>query len=447
MGGFLGLNWIIGRTMRHSIRAIALAIPVLFPSLVGAQDVPLAWDFSEVWRAGGLDAPEWAQFTRPGEVAFDGSGNLYVVDGAALHIVKVGPDGSLVTTIGRAGEGPGEFGLIFGMIVWPNGSFVVNDARRNGLQLFSADGTFDRMVRWHPAISRPGLSFGSARTMSPRTMRPGPRPGILYAQGTDAGFGRMLGAAAELAGSEPEENGADERMIEALDLSGDVVSGQTLLEAWRPPRPEGTNAEIDLGDLASMLGTIAAKPVFEPELVWDVLPGGAIAYADSSTYTIRIVRGGAVLNTLTRLIAPQPVTGAIQSRAREGMLRVADGERAVEGSEIPGIDMTAAQRELGAAMRASIENMTFYPEVPIIARIRATPDGFVWVRRQDPVNEDNDGLIDVFDPEGSYVGTFPRVGLRMPHAFGPSGLVAYWETDDMDIPSIVVYRLPANLRR
>ena len=59
----------------------------------------------------------------------------------------------------------------------------------------------------------------------------------------------------------------------------------------------------------------------------------------------------------------------------------------------------------------------------------------------------DDGPIDVFDPEGNYVGTFPRGGLRMPRAFGPDGLVAYWETDDMDILSVVVYRLPANLRR
>ena len=131
--------------MRHCTRAIALLIPVLFPTVLGAQDVPLAWDFSEVWRAGGLHAPEWAQFTRRGEVAFDGSGNLYVVDGAAHHILKVGPDGSLVTTIGREGEGPGEFGLIFGVIVWPDGSFAVNDFDRNGVQLFSADGRIERI--------------------------------------------------------------------------------------------------------------------------------------------------------------------------------------------------------------------------------------------------------------------------------------------------------------
>ena len=428
--------------MKYRTPAIALMIAVLFPASLGAQDVPLAWDFPEVWRAGGLDAPEWAQFTRSGDVAFDGAGNLYVVDGEALHILKVGPDGSLLATIGRPGEGPGEFGLILDLIVWPDGSFAVNDSRRNGLQLFSADGGFERVVRWRPATGQLDLPFDAARTM-----RAGPRPGIVYAQGSDTGMGRMFGALAELLGNEPQEEGADERMIEALDLTGDVVASETLLQAWRPPRPENANTEFELGDLTSMMATMTEAPQFEPDLEWDVLPGGIIAYADSSTYTIRIVRDGAVLNTLTRPIAPRAVTRAMESRMREEMLRAADEEPDVVIRGPAGIDMEDMARQAQAARRETIENMTFYHEVPVISRIRTTPDGFVWVRRQDPVDEDNDGRIDVFDPEGSYVGTFPNDGLRMPRAFGPDGLVAYWETDEMDIPSVVVYRLPENLRR
>ena len=419
--------------MTHHTRAIAPLIPFLCPPLLSAQDVPLAWDFAEVWRAGGLQAPEWAEFTRRGEVAFDGSGNLYVVDVEALHIVKVGPDGSLVATIGRAGEGPGEFGLIRDAIVWPDGSFVVRDPARDGLQLFGADGRFQRVVRWRSMEGR--LEFPSG---SKWTVRPGPRPGVLYAQGPDAGFGLVFGARAE----------ADERMVEALDLAGDVVAGELLLEAWRPPRPERANAEIEPGNVASPRYLIDV-PYFEPELEWDMLPGGAIAYADSSTYTVRIVRDGVVLNTLTRPIAPQPVTRAMESRMRDGMLREVERESGVYGSgrsPDEARELAARGRQVLAAAREAIENGTFYPEIPVIGQIRTTPDGFVWVRRQEPLpggprregrawTAGNDGPIDVFDPEGNYVGTFPGGGLRMPHAFGPGGLVAYWETDELDILS------------
>ncbi len=34
----------------------------------------------------------------------------------------------------------------------------------------------------------------------------------------------------------------------------------------------------------------------------------------------------------------------------------------------------------------------------------------------------------------------------MPDAFGPDGLVAFVETDDLDVPVITVWRLPAEIR-
>ena len=407
-------------------------------ALLTAQDIPLSWDFDEVWRAGGISAPVWAEFTRSGEFAFDGGGKLYVVDPEALHIVKVGPDGSLVATIGREGEGPGEFGWIDGIIVWPDGSFAVNDDLRSGLQLFGADGSFQRVVRWRPMEGRLEMHLGASWDM-----RPGPCPGILYAQGPEAGFGLVFGAVAE----------ADERTIEALDLGGDVVAGEVLLEGWRPPpRP---------GNAAATMRTIDV-PYFEPKLEWDVLPGGAIAHADSSTYNVRIVRDGVVLNTLTRPIAPRPITRAMESRMRDAMLLAVDGQFGVEvtgRSTDMARGIAARRRAAWAAARETIENAAFHPEIPVIGEIRTTPDGFVWVQRQDPGPEGPRrvehlgwtaaaaGPIDVFDTDGNYVGTFPAGGLRMPGAFGPDGLVAYWETDDLDILSVVVYRLPENLRR
>lgn len=418
--------------------------PVLLPVLHG-QDRPLAWDLPEVWRAGGLDAPEWALFAWPDEMGFDAEGNLYVTDSEANHIIKIDADGRLVTTIGRPGEGPGEFVSLYKVLVWPGGSFMANDGGRDVFHLFDADGNFQRMVRWRAVTGTISLDFNSTRTM-----RPGPGPEIIYAQGTDRGLTRLYGALADRIGSEKVEE-ADERTIESLSLDGDLVRSETLLEAWRPPHLETPAAEIDVGNTESMYGALADAPHFEPELRWDVLPGGAIAYADSSTYRVRNVRDGTILNTLTRPIAPQPVTRAIESRVREELLRELDEEDDeepdVEFTGVSGIDLAAIDREVAAAARKSIEEMKFYPEIPVIAEVRGSADGFVWVRRQDAVNDDDHGPIDVFDPDGNYRGTFPAGGLGMPDAFGWDGLVAYWELDEMDVPSIVVYRLPASLRR
>ncbi len=40
------------------------------------------------------------------------------------------------------------------------------------------------------------------------------------------------------------------------------------------------------------------------------------------------------------------------------------------------------------------------------------------------------------------MGTFATGVTEIPGAFGPDGLAAYIETDDFDVPTIVVRRLP-----
>ena len=425
--------------MSRSSRAIALITPVLFAPFLHAQDRPLAGDFQEIWRVGGLDAPEWAQFTRRDDMAFDGHGNLYVVDGEAGHILKLDAAGRLVTTIGRPGEGPGEFEALYGVVVWRDGSLAANDGGRDVFHLFDADGAFQRMVRWSAAT-------GITDTNVTRTMRPGPRPGVIYAQGKDAGLRAVFAAMEALAGNKDSEKMVDERTIEELDLAGDLVIGEVVLEAWRPARPEV--AEVDLSDTENLMSVLNRAPHFEPELRWDVTPGGAIAYVDSSVYEVRIVQDGVTVNTLTRAIAPLPVTRALASDIRDRMIRELEAREpmAISGPLPPGVDPADIQRNSREAARRQIENMEFYPEVPVVGQVRVAWDGSVWVERRDPSDEDANGAVDVFGSGGAYQGTLAAGGLGIPDAFGPGGLVAYWQFDEMDVPSIVAYRLPASLR-
>ena len=57
-----------------------------------------------------------------------------------------------------------------------------------------------------------------------------------------------------------------------------------------------------------------------------------------------------------------------------------------------------------------------------------------------------DGPIDVLTVGGEYVGTYPTDATEMPDAFGPNGLAAFIEFDDMDVARVVVRRLPAEVR-
>ena len=48
--------------------------------------------------------------------------------------------------------------------------------------------------------------------------------------------------------------------------------------------------------------------------------------------------------------------------------------------------------------------------------------------------------MDILDSDGGYLGTvFPELG-RIPDAFGPNGMVAFIEEDELGIPRVEVRR-------
>ena len=101
---------------------------------------------------------------------------------------------------------------------------------------------------------------------------------------------------------------------------------------------------------------------------------------------------------------------------------------------------------LREAQRAGVENMQFHSEVPVIAAVRVTWEGGLWIERSTEPGTSGPGPIDVLVADGGYVGTFPTGRLEMPDAFGPDGLAAFVDTDEFDVPVITVRRLPREVR-
>ena len=182
----------------------------LVPVVATAQDRPLTADFSEVYRVGGLAAPEWAQFSGRGPVGFDGSGSLYILDFGAPQVVVIDTLGRLVGTVGRAGEGPGEFGFPFKLVVWRDGRFAVQDMQRDAIHLFGPGGEFDHSVK-----------IGTHLTLT--TLRPDPNGGAIYAQGS-SGNSRLHGALAEMVGDAAlRRDELDAFGIGRVDITADVA--------------------------------------------------------------------------------------------------------------------------------------------------------------------------------------------------------------------------------
>jgi hypothetical protein len=73
----------------------------------------------QLWERGGEDDDIF--FGRLSQIVTDDDGNLYVLDSQLSEVVVFTPDGEYLRTVGREGEGPGEFVGGSDMFLGPNG--------------------------------------------------------------------------------------------------------------------------------------------------------------------------------------------------------------------------------------------------------------------------------------------------------------------------------------
>ena len=412
-----------------------------------AQDRPLAAELEEVYRAGGLNAAEWAFFTDSGQVAFDAAGNLFVLDRAAGHVVVIDPQGRLARTIGRMGQGPGEFTMMMDLVVWRDGRAGVLDLGHFAIQIFTPEGGFERLVKMAGGRG-PAAMFTGART----GLKADPLGNALIAPGPPAAMGRMAELIGDALGEDVEvpDAGVDERGLERLGLDGDVVSATPILQGWKVPREEAPELNVDdIEEFAD--GLMGGIRQLEPGFHWDLLPDGGVAYSDSSAYVIKLAgREGEESGVLRRPLSPEAVTERIREGTIAYTLRTLkeEFEKQSLDPELAGLLEGAADMmpDLMKTMQEQVEKQGFYHEVPVVRGVRATWEGALWVQRRGEEAWDDEGPIDVFGVDREYLGTLAAGAPGMPAAFGPDGLVAYWEFDEMDMPTIVVKRLPVEVR-
>ena len=89
---------------------------------------------------GEMDGPEEVLFGQIASVARDDAGNLWVADAGASEVRLFAPDGTHLRTVGRSGEGPGEFQGLTGAWPLPGGDLVAADRRMERVTRFSAEG-------------------------------------------------------------------------------------------------------------------------------------------------------------------------------------------------------------------------------------------------------------------------------------------------------------------
>lgn len=394
-----------------------------------AEDRPLAADFEEVYRIGSLGGDAWETFGDIAGVAFDAAGNLHVLDRQASVITVVDPDGGFLKEVGGPGDGPGELRMPMAFTVMQDGRVVVADLGHRAYQIFGADGSFQRMV-----------SMGDGSVIRVGDLAPHP-DGTSIVSGGGRGSVVSMRSGSAAAGDPPAPTS---RPIDRVDLSGDRAEATILASGWMPPRDDRPQT-LEGGGMRFQMST-AGPRVFEPPLLVGVLPDGGVAFADSSTYAIDIVEGrGRPTRILRRPFEPRPVTEAMQEDEKER--RLAELEEGggphlrLMTSSGGGAPSAVSQDAVQEMMRGQIEAMQFYPELPVLRDLATSWTGKIWAQRrgEEPTEA---GPIDILTSDGRYMGTFQSDQTAMPDAFGPDGLAAFIELDELDVPTVVVRRLP-----
>jgi hypothetical protein len=298
----------------------------------------------ELWRLGGDTDDEDEFFGVIVRIASDSQGNIYLLDSQLSEVKIYSPEGEYLTSIGREGEGPGEFRRPNDMLFLPDGNLGVMQMVPGKIVQLTTDGD-------------PAGEF------------PIPQP-------EGGGFQVLRGA--QLAGT----NVALVKMTQEIDQEKGVAN---LIFAIDLIDPEGeliSNLESKLATLSFANGIIREQMFDSFENRWTVGQDGRVyAATDRDNYIIKV---WGTDGKIDRII----------TREYEHYKRSSDEKKKQES-----IWKAFLQRVPNASLEISDNDKD-------IQTVYTRDDGTLWVlsshgARNRP--EGSLGIFDIYDAEGRYV--------------------------------------------
>ena len=348
---------------------------------------------------GELDGPDELLFGWIRSIAVDANHNVYAFDDQAQEVRVFDSAGEYLETLGRRGEGPGEFSRAEAIAMLPDGRLVVRDPGNSGLEVF-VPGTTET-ERWR-------YDVGGLFSVTP-----------LH---TDASGRTYL---------DTRDLSADDFVMHVIVFGPDGTQIDTLPEPSSTYEPPAVTAERGRS-------SVGYGVPFSPQLHWTVHPSGHFLSGLSTDYRIDLVRDDGVLR-IERAADPVPVSEEERARERESVtqdMRDFAPDWTWNGPPIP--DHKPFFRDIVAGrdgriwVRVStearaVENPDHDPEDP-----SSTP--MLW---REPVR------YDVFEADGSYLGAVsaPAGFAASPDPVFDGDHVWAVTRDDLGVERVVRFRI------
>lgn len=298
--------------------------------------------------------PEGAFFENVSDVKCDNNGHVYACDFRANNIKKFDSSGKFIKTIGREGQGPGEFNMPYKIAV-SNDRLIVWDMRNRRLCALTLDGEFIKSV---------SISMGEGR---PQKMKALPDGDIVI----------------ELEKNYPYNlNRPQDFLLEIYSLDLERKKTVYTQQVWR--------RKYNITESRSYV-----QP-FSPLVSWDISPGGDIVIGYPKKYEIEIhdrIKGE--ISSFTHSYEPVKVTD------KDKEMFFAGGGYSGGGviKKVPA-EESAKYRE--------------WPKVkPAFMQILVDSEGniLVWPYREK--REDEWRFFHVFDPSGNFIGNIQITGDKV----------------------------------
>lgn len=290
----------------------------------------------------GNEEDENYMFYRSVRIAVDSEENIFVLDSDNCRIQKYDKTGNYLQTIGRKGEGPGEFENPAVIYLDSADEIFVCDSRRRNINLFEKSGDFKRVIRL------PSFTYYFGATKDRNIL-------MMYTQ------------------LSPEKRREGKRSLVIINPEGNIIKTIASYPYQLPPMIK-----------RSMLG----NPYSHRLYFFPAKEEGGI-YGHSSEYKLFVLDSSGDLSCIIEMDkSPDPITNKDKNRQIDKYLE--SQERFPRGEKLS---------------RSEVKRAYIFPKFkPFFSGIISDNEGHIYVRRFKLYNPDDSSLYyDLFNGEGYYI--------------------------------------------